>query len=161
MKFTIVVVLQVLAISTMALPIEETIEMPPPVGAIASLIGKEAPVIAKEAPKLIHEAEKIIPKIVKEAPKITKEAPKVTKTLPKLSKDMEKALSHLKSSYVPILTTVATIDTDMIYRDCGQIVNLFRQNGVHADDVAKKLHLPTDVVKTAWEVFQITGKCQV
>jgi hypothetical protein len=88
MKFPIVIVLQVLAISAMALPIDESIEMPPPVGAIANLLGKEVPAIAKEAPR-----------IVKEVPKIVKEVPKITKAHPKLTKELEKALSKLGHAY--------------------------------------------------------------
>jgi len=149
MKFYIVIALQILAIS-LALPINES--MPPPIGAIASLIGKEAPLIAKEAPKLIKGVEKAIPKITKEVPKITKNAPR-------LSNEMKKALSKLSHAYVLIVHVLWT-DTSILCSNCDQIVKLFKQNGVHADTVAKQLHLPTDVVKTAWEVYQATGKCQ-
>jgi hypothetical protein len=58
------------------------------------------------------------------------------------------------------ITYILTIDASIMCSDCDKIVTLLKQNGVHADNVAKQLHLPTDVVKTAWEVFQVTGKCQ-
>ena len=54
---------------------------------------------------------------------------------------------------------VLVADNNKICRDCDQIVNLFKQSGVHADTVANKLHLPKDVVQVAWDVFQATGKC--
>jgi hypothetical protein len=88
MRFSLAIILQVLAISAIALPIDESVSMPPPIGAIAGLIGKEAPLIAKEAPK-----------IGKEIPKIIKEVPKITKTRPKLTKELEKALSKLSHGY--------------------------------------------------------------
>jgi hypothetical protein len=55
---------------------------------------------------------------------------------------------------------ILSIDTSLMCSDCDQIVKLFKQNGVHADTIAKQLHLPADVVKAAWEVYQATGKCQ-
>jgi hypothetical protein len=55
---------------------------------------------------------------------------------------------------------VLAINADIRNSECGQIVQLFRQNGVNADTVSKKLHLPKDVVQAAWDVFQATGKCQ-
>jgi hypothetical protein len=91
--------------ASLALPINDAASMPPPVGAIAQLLGKEAPLIAKETPKIIKEApkivkgiEKILPKITKEAPKIAKGAPKA-KSAPKLSNEMKKVLSQLSHGY--------------------------------------------------------------
>jgi hypothetical protein len=55
---------------------------------------------------------------------------------------------------------ILVIHANVMDSDCNQIVQLLRQNGVNADSVSKKIHLPKAVVEAAWDVFQATGKCQ-
>src|ERR1700753_4306522 len=110
MKFSLAIILQMLAVLAMSLQVEESISMPPPIGAIASLIGKEAPLIGKEAPK-----------IIKEVPKIVKEVPKVTKVHPKLTKELEKALSKLSHAYELQRPFCLCANANVICSDCDQI----------------------------------------
>ena len=153
--------------ASLALPINDATSMPPPVGAIAQLLGKEAPLIAKEAPKIIKEApkivkgiEKILPKITKEAPKVAKEAPKVAKSAPKLSNEMKKALSKLSHGY----------RRNGLY-SCEQMLTFWAVTAIKLSNCSgktepmpmpfrKKCICPGEVVQAAWEVFQATGKCQ-